>query len=71
MKILVPVTIKLPVGVLLYFANLAEKTDMKAQNAMSAILTGFAECQIDGTMQSLDAVPFIAVDTHPIPHQNN
>lgn len=71
MKILVPVTIELPVGVLLYFANLAEKTDMKAKNAMSAILTGFAECQVDGTVEPLDSCPFIAIDTTPFPHQNN
>ncbi len=71
MKILVPVTIELPVGVLLYFANLADKTNLQTKSALSAVLTGFAECQTDGQMKPLDLSPFIGIDTKPFPHQNN
>ena len=71
MKILVPVTIELPVSVLLYFAGLAEKGHVTHKQAMSAVLTGFVECQAEGLMQPLDLSPFIGIDTKPSPHQNN
>ena len=68
MKILVPVTIELPVGVLLYFTNLGDKTNLKPKKAMSAILTGFAECDTGGEASKSSLVD---IDTTPFPFQNN
>ncbi len=71
MKVLVPVTVEIPVGVLLYFAGLADKSHLPPKKAMSAVLTGFVEVQGEALLQKLKQPPFIDLDTTPLPHQNN